>query len=432
MKGEHLDNAVRELVANGNLWEAIKLGMKYFPKNNTITQLAWRYKSLERQNNAGLVYWEQYTEEQNRIVLALLSLLTSVESEVHYRKNRAWRVKVMWIIIIAPFLNYSRIYGTLASTFFILFVSVMSFAKILTYIDPPPGQPGILVRFGSLDQGQGSQESASSPSNLSTPALAAAATPPPVEAVSSEPEETTNNEPDLPIPTSVAEPAATPSALVPKAPSEYLVIDDRSNELALKKKKEEEKKREEEHQKRAEELAEKKKKDAEAKKKADADRKKKEAAEAKRRADAAAAARAAKEAEADRLKEEIRGEFNGSDNEAGDTEKPGHQGDPNGDPNAGDLEGISTGSGMVGGGLGNRGGNGPGISDKSQAIGRIVVKVCVNSEGRVISAKYTQSGSTTSNSQLRRIAEKNAKKWRFKRAELDSQCGTITYEFKIK
>ena len=124
--------------------------------------------------------------------------------------------------------------------------------------------------------------------------------------------------------------------------------------------------------------------------------------------------------------------FNQNGDGKGNTGTPGNQGDPNGDPNASNLDGISTGSGMVGGGLGNRGGKGPKITDKSQATGRVVVKVCVDSRGKVVSAKYTQSGSTTSNSQLRRLAESNAKKWSFKPGELDKQCGTITYEFKVK
>jgi len=299
---------------------------------------------------------------------------------------------------------------TVATVFGVVFI-LLFFLHLLKYQDPPPGQAGILVSFGEPNIGQGEEVSA----------------PPPAPAEEPE-EEVQPAEPEVSEP-EVEEPEKTkPEPVKPEktTPKKDVVKDDRSKEIALQKKKEQEKKRAEEREKRAEELAKKKKEDAIKKQKAEAERKRK--AEEKRKADA----KAAKEAEAKKFKDGIGGLFDQSGGGKGNTGTPGNQGDPNGDPNASNLDGISTGSGMVGGGLGNRGGKGPGISDKSQATGRVVVKVCVNDKGKVVSAKYTQSGSTTNDSKLRRLAEANAMKWTFKKGELDKQCGTITYEFKVK
>ena len=117
----------------------------------------------------------------------------------------------------------------------------------------------------------------------------------------------------------------------------------------------------------------------------------------------------------------------------GKTDKPGNQGDPGGDPDASKLEGISTGSGMVGGGLSNRGVlSEPVIRDNSQKTGRVVVKVCVDRSGGVISATYTQKGSTTTDSHLKSIAITSAEKFRFTSSSIDKQCGTITIDFQVK
>ncbi|MEP6647245.1 MAG: cell envelope integrity protein TolA [Saprospiraceae bacterium] len=117
----------------------------------------------------------------------------------------------------------------------------------------------------------------------------------------------------------------------------------------------------------------------------------------------------------------------------GNTGKPGSQGDPNGDPNATNLEGITKGSGRVGGGLGKRGVlNEPQINDKSQKTGLVVINVCVDKTGKVIKADYTQKGSTTTDSELKEIARKAALQFKFTVSEIEEQCGTITVDFKVK
>jgi hypothetical protein len=116
----------------------------------------------------------------------------------------------------------------------------------------------------------------------------------------------------------------------------------------------------------------------------------------------------------------------------GNTNKPGNQGDPNGDPNSDILTGKSTGTGKIGGGLQNRGGSGPKISAKFNDEGIVVIKVCVGANGNVISADYTQSGSTTTNSTLINIAKDNARRYGFRSSDVDKQCGSITYNFSLK
>lgn len=309
--------------------------------------------------------------------------------------------------------KYQNTARSIATVFGILFL-LLFFFNLLKYQDPPPGQSGILVSFGQPNIGQGEEVSAPPP-----PAEEEAVE----ETVPEEVAEPEVSEPEVSEPEVVPEP--TPTKPDP-APQKDVIEDKRSKELALQKKKEEDRKREEDRKLQAEADA-KKKAAAEAKRKADAEAKKKAEAEAARKA-----AEAKKKADADKLKGEIGGLFGQSGSGKGNTGTAGNQGDPNGDPNSDVLTGISTGGGKVGGGLGNRGGSGPKITDQSQATGRVVVKVCVDAQGNVTSAKFTQGGSTTSNAQLRRIAEANAKRWKFKPGELDKQCGTITYDFKVK
>ncbi|MEZ4948338.1 MAG: hypothetical protein R2784_02945 [Saprospiraceae bacterium] len=106
----------------------------------------------------------------------------------------------------------------------------------------------------------------------------------------------------------------------------------------------------------------------------------------------------------------------------------------NGNPNSDILEGKSTGTGKVGGGLGSRGiSKSPKVVNRTQYSGTVVIRLCVDRNGNVIGTpEFTQAGSTTTNRDLVQIAIKNAKEWQFNRGTLDKQCGTITYNFKFK
>ena len=120
----------------------------------------------------------------------------------------------------------------------------------------------------------------------------------------------------------------------------------------------------------------------------------------------------------------------------GETGKPGNQGDPGGDPNADRVTGISTGSGVVEG-LGGRGAttrNTP--QDNSSETGTVVVRVCIDKNGNVVEAKFSQKGektsSTVTSGRLVNLAVESAKKWKFSPGEVDKQCGWIIFNFKAK
>lgn len=111
----------------------------------------------------------------------------------------------------------------------------------------------------------------------------------------------------------------------------------------------------------------------------------------------------------------------------------GMQGDPLGSKDAEILEGITRGKGKIGEGLDSRGIlYEPNFDDASQKSGIVVVRVCINEQGNVISSRYTQRGSTTTDMELIELAERNAKKYRFTPSNIKEQCGTITIEFIVK
>lgn len=120
--------------------------------------------------------------------------------------------------------------------------------------------------------------------------------------------------------------------------------------------------------------------------------------------------------------------FGGSSN----TSQPS-KGDPQGNPESNELEKLSKTSDKVGGGLKGRGVIfEPKISDNSQKTGRVVIEVCVDRSGNVISSRFTQRGSTTADDYLIKLAEQNAMKYKFAPGETNKQCGTVTMDFKVQ
>ena len=182
---------------------------------------------------------------------------------------------------------------------------------------------------------------------------------------------------------------------------------------------------------KAEEAA-KKKKAVEVKKAADErariEAEKKAAEEAKRKA--AEKAEAKKKAEYEAKKSKFGSLLSGGSGNNGDT---GNEGDPDGDPNSKALENLATGSGLIGEGLSDRAVEyKPEITDNSQKTGRIVVDICINGSGKVISAKYTQKGSTSADKDLIEVAEKGVLKYRFSKSDATKQCGSVIIDFKLK
>lgn len=285
--------------------------------------------------------------------------------------------------------------GIIFSVVFHTLVIILTALYGFTFQNPPPEAAGVLVNLGIPDVGQGDENA---------PAEA------PAEAVDEpkpEPEVEPEPEPVEEKPEPVKEKPKT-------EPKKDVVKTEDPEAAALKKKKEEEKK----------------KADADAKAKADADAKAK--AEAKAKADAEAKRKAEEARKAQELKDKIGGALGGGKGSGkGNTGKPGNQGDPNG----GDsdiLEGKTTGSGVVEG-FGGRGFTKPAApKDDSQETGTVAVYVCVDKNGRVTSAEYTQKGSSSPSEKLKRVAIDNARKYKFAAGGPDKQCGTITYTFRVK
>jgi membrane protein involved in colicin uptake len=174
--------------------------------------------------------------------------------------------------------------------------------------------------------------------------------------------------------------------------------------------------------------AEKAKKEAEAKRIAEVEAKKKADAEAKKKAE-----EARKEAEYNKSKSKFSDLFKSGSSKGNSDNPDKNAGSVTGEPDATALDKISTGKGKAGNGLGGRGiVYEPKITDNSQKTGRVVIRVCVDQTGEVTTAKFTQKGSTTTDSYLVNLALKNSKKYRFTKSDAAEQCGDISIDFKLK
>ena len=211
-----------------------------------------------------------------------------------------------------------------------------------------------------------------------------------------------------------SQPVATKSSPVKKTvPVKSKILEEKSPVSAVKKtdqptpdkdmiakREAEEQKRKKEEQRRAEEAARKKAEE-----------------EARRRAEQKAKA-----------KSKFSNMFGGTSGDASES-----KGLEKGKPDASALSDLSSGSGRVGTGLGSRELlYAPTIEDNTQKTGRVIVNICVNPEGKVISAKYQQRGSTTTDAHLIGLAERNAAKYKFSKSKIQEQCGSIIIDFKLK
>jgi len=124
-------------------------------------------------------------------------------------------------------------------------------------------------------------------------------------------------------------------------------------------------------------------------------------------------------------------------NNEGELYTPGDRGDPDGDATAKNHEGDSKGIGNIGVGYDLAGRNLltiPPIDESYKETGKVVLSIKVNRNGKVIFARYTVKGSTTTDPKLIRLAEEAARQAKFnansKAAE--EQFGSITFTFKLK
>ncbi len=238
---------------------------------------------------------------------------------------------------------------------------------------PPPGEEGILVSFGMPDMGRGDSQPETQQE----------------EEVPPQPQEET------------PPPPSEPEVIEEPVVEEEIITQEDPNVVALRKKEEEEARRKAELE-RQKQLEEQRQREEEAR----------------------------KEAEFAEAKKQFGDLFGGG---KGETNTEGNQGDPLGDPSSDNLEGLSTGQGSVGGGLdGRRIQYVPQVVENSQKTGRVVVRVCVNSSGQVSEATFTQRGSTTGDPDLVNTAIKFSRQYRFSESSVDRQCGTITFDFKVK
>ena len=266
----------------------------------------------------------------------------------------------------------------------------------LTYMDPPI-ENGISVNFGTMDFGMGDNQ--------------------PKEKIRSEPLE-------IPEPLNVKEEQVEET--VPEEALEKVVEKEQPTEKVLTQESEE---------------SIKIKQQQEAKRKA-------EAAAKKAKAEADRIAREKREAEAQKIKEQeakkaeldkLMGGLNKSDGSAsgseGDDNRPGDKGQPDGDPYATSYYGSpGSGSGTGGYGLNGRSLVSKGkVQQECNQEGRVVVKIVVDRNGRVISATPGVKGTTNNNPCLLEPARKTAfmHKWNLDSNAPSQQVGFVVVNFKL-
>ena len=266
----------------------------------------------------------------------------------------------------------------------------------LTYMDPPI-ENGISVNFGTMEFGMEDQQ--------------------PKEKIRSEPL-------DIPEPPNIQEEVVQEA--VPEEVQEEVVEKEQPAEKVLTQESEESIKIKQQQEA-------KRKADAAAKKaKAEADRivrEKREAEEQKRKE------QEAKKAELDKLM----GGLNKSDGSAtgseGDDNKSGDKGQPDGDPYATSYYGSpGSGSGTGGYGLNGRSLVSKGkVQQECNQEGRVVVKIVVDRNGKVISAIPGVKGTTNNNPCLLEPAKKTAfmHKWNLDSNEPSQQVGFVVVNFKL-
>ncbi len=267
----------------------------------------------------------------------------------------------------------------------------------LTYMDPPI-ENGISVNFGTMDFGMGDRQ--------------------PEKKIKSEPLK-------IPEPPNVPEEEDVSEA-IPEEVKEEVAEKEQPTEKVLTQESEEsiKIKQQEEAKRKAEAVAK--------KAKAEADRiarEKREAEERKRKE------QEAKKAELDKLM----GGLNTSDGTAtgseGDNNRPGDKGQPDGDPYATSYYGSpGSGSGTGGYGLSGRSLVSKGkVQQECNQEGRVVVRITVDRNGRVISAAPGVKGTTNNNPCLLEPARKTAfmHKWNLDSNAPSQQVGFVVVNFKL-
>jgi len=119
----------------------------------------------------------------------------------------------------------------------------------------------------------------------------------------------------------------------------------------------------------------------------------------------------------------------------GITGKPGDQGSPDGDPNSKNYTGTGKGDSGISFDLAGRSlTRKPTISDDSQEFGKVVIEVIVDKDGNVLTVNGPARGSTSQALVLVNKAKQAAREAKFSRSAsgVEEQRGTITFVFKAK
>lgn len=281
----------------------------------------------------------------------------------------------------------------------------------LTYMDPPI-ENGISVNFGTTDFGSGQiqpkEKIRSEP--LDTP---------PVEPVKQEVQEEIVEE--------EVEEAVPEEVKAKEAPSEKVLTKESEESIKIKQAQEAKKRVED-----AAKIEQKRKEDAVKAEKAKA------AKIAQQKKEAEENARKEQEAKKKKL-DELMGGLNKSDGTAsgseGDDNKAGDKGQPDGDPYATSYYGSpGAGSGTGGYGLNGRSLVNQGkVPQECNESGRVVVKIVVDRNGKVISATPGVRGTTNNNPCLLEPAKKTAfmHKWNLDSNAPSQQTGFVVVNFKL-
>jgi colicin import membrane protein len=310
--------------------------------------------------------------------------------------------------------------------FHIMILLLLIFLGFFTPL-PLPGEEGILVNFGTSDNGSGDIEPSPARNN-----------PTPVKPVQKEEKK------EVPPP-----PPTQPKTSQPKATKEVAMTQDYEKTAAVEaaeaKKKEEDKKRQEQlaEQRRQQQLENERKKAEDA----ESIRKQQEEAERIRKEEEARKAREEQDRKINEINSRVQGALsnnngsgtggvgNGNGKSQGATFPSGNQGAPTGSANAG-------GYGPGGSGSGNQG-TGPSFSLSGRSAtnlprpnypgddGIVVVKITVDKYGKVTAAEPGVRGTTIMNQRFWNEAKQAALKASFNSDDKAPafQQGTITYRF---
>lgn len=265
----------------------------------------------------------------------------------------------------------------------------------LTYMDPPI-ENGITVDFGSMDYGSGRDQ----PKEILKPKQ-------------SETPEITETEKEEEVVEEIKEPQ---EEAAPVKEAEELLTQEREEAVKIEKQKE--------AQRKAEEAAEK-------------IRKEKERAEQERLAaiEKARQEEAAKKRELDALMGGINNADGTAEGNEGDDELPGDKGRADGDPYANSYYG-SPGSGSGTGGYGLKGRslvNQGKVQQECNEEGRVVVRIVVDRNGKVIDATPGVKGTTNNHPCLLEPARKTAflHRWNLDQKAPSQQIGFVVVNFKL-